>query len=121
MRKIQFIAYIYIHFNQNVDEKADISAKIEARKHLHAVFLLTAEQRQWRHDVADVQSDCREPWFILTPFKVMWRRVAQFNYWNVNYITFQWFTIGLFSKYTKNVNITQQFTARADIFLKQLF
>ena len=26
-------------------------------------------------------------------------------YWNVNYITFQWFTIGLFSKYTKNVNI----------------
>ena len=24
--------------------------------------------------------------------------------WNVNYITFQWFTIGLFSKYTENVN-----------------
>ena len=29
--------------------------------------------------------------------------MAQCNYWNVNYITFQWFTIGLFSKYTKNV------------------
>ena len=23
--------------------------------------------------------------------------------WNVNYITFQWFAIGLFSKHTKNV------------------
>ena len=54
-----FIAYIYIHFNQNVDEKSDISAKLEAGKkkqHLHAVFLLKA----------DVQSDCRESWFILT-------------------------------------------------------
>ena len=46
IRKIKFIAYSYIHFNQNVDEKSDISAKIEAGKHLHAVFLLTAEQRQ---------------------------------------------------------------------------
>ena len=46
IRKIKFIAYIYIHFNQNVDEKSDISAKIEAGKHLHAVFLLTAIQRQ---------------------------------------------------------------------------
>ena len=52
IRKIKFIAYIYIHFNQNVDEKYDISAKIEAGKHLHVVFLLTVEQRQWRHDVA---------------------------------------------------------------------
>ena len=40
-----FIAYIYIQFNQNVDERSDISAKIEAGKPLHAVFL-TAEQRQ---------------------------------------------------------------------------
>ena len=40
---MKFIAYIYIHFNKNVDEKSDISAKIEAGKHLHAVFLLTAE------------------------------------------------------------------------------
>ena len=31
--------------------------------------------------------------------------MVQCNYWNVNYIKFQWFTIGLFSKYTKNVNI----------------
>ena len=31
--------------------------------------------------------------------------MAQCNYWKVNYITFQWFTVGLFSKYTKNVNI----------------
>ena len=30
----------------NTEEKSDVSAKIEARKHLHAVFLLTAEQRQ---------------------------------------------------------------------------
>ena len=44
--------------------------------------------------------------------------MAQCNYWNVNYIAFQWLTIGFFSKYTKNVNITQQFTARADLFLK---
>ena len=38
IRKIKFIAYIYIHFNQNFDEKSDISANIEAGKHLHAVF-----------------------------------------------------------------------------------
>ena len=31
--------------------------------------------------------------------------MTRFCYWNVNYITFQWFTIGFFSKYTKNVNI----------------
>ena len=46
IRKIEFIAYIYIHFNQNVDEKFDISAKIETGNYLHAVFLLTAVQRQ---------------------------------------------------------------------------
>ena len=27
--------------------------------------------------------------------------MAQCYYWNINYITFQWFTRGLFSKYTK--------------------
>ena len=54
IRKVKFIAYINIHFNQNVHEKSDFSAKIEAGKHLHAVFLLTAEQRQRTHDV---QSD----------------------------------------------------------------
>ena len=43
---MKFFAYIYIHFNPNFDEKSDISAKIEAGKHLHAVFLLTAELRQ---------------------------------------------------------------------------
>ena len=42
-RKIKFIAYIYIRFNQNLDEKSYISAKIEAVKHLFVVFLLTAE------------------------------------------------------------------------------
>ena len=78
IRKLSSLV-IFIHFNPNVDEKSDISAKIEAGKHLYADFLLTAEQRQWRHDVADVQSDCREPWFILTSFKVMLRRVAQCN------------------------------------------
>ena len=45
-QKIKFIAYVYSHFNQNVDEKIDMSAKIEAGKHLHAVFLQTAEQCQ---------------------------------------------------------------------------
>ena len=35
----------------------------------------------------------------------MSRRVAQCKYWNGKYVTFQWFTIGLFCKYTKNVNI----------------
>ena len=28
-------------------------------------------------------------------------------YWTVNYITFRWFTVGLYSKYTKKVNILQ--------------
>ena len=41
-----FIAYIYIHFNQNVDDKSGLSAEIEIGKHLHTVFLLTAAQRQ---------------------------------------------------------------------------
>ena len=46
IRKIKFITYIYIHFNQHFDEKSDITTKIEAVKHLHAVFLLTSEQCQ---------------------------------------------------------------------------
>ena len=36
--------YIYIHVNQNLDEKFYLSAITEAVKHLHAVFLLIAEQ-----------------------------------------------------------------------------
>ena len=35
---------IYIPFNQNLDEKSYMSAKTEAVKHLHAVFLLTMAQ-----------------------------------------------------------------------------
>ena len=46
-KKVKFIAYIYIRFNQNLDEKSYIRAKIEAIKQLHAVFLLqTAEERR---------------------------------------------------------------------------
>ena len=45
IRKIKFIAYIYIRFNKNLDEKSHLSAKTQADKHIHAVFLLTAEQR----------------------------------------------------------------------------
>ena len=45
-RKIKFIANIYIRFIQNIDETFYISAKIEAVKHLHAVFLLSAEQHR---------------------------------------------------------------------------
>ena len=37
-------------------------------------------------------------------------------YWNVNHITFQWFTIGILSKYTKNVNI-QIYTQEMKCFL----
>ena len=37
---------LYLHpFQSNIDKISYISAKIEAVKHLHAVFLLTAEQR----------------------------------------------------------------------------
>ena len=78
IRKIKFITYIYIHFNPKVDEKSVRSAKIEAGKYLHAVFQLTAEQRHWRHDVAGVQSDCREPWLFgrhLTSCDVAWLNV----------------------------------------------
>ena len=53
IRKIKFIAYIYICFNQNLEKKSYISVKNEAVKQLHAVFLLTAEQ-------CDIQSDCKE-------------------------------------------------------------
>ena len=44
--------------------------------------------------------------------------MAQCNYWNVNYIMFQWFTIGLFSKYNKNVNI-QKYTSNKFISVHQ--
>ena len=36
IRKIKFIAYIYIPFKQNLEEKSYISAKIDTVKHLHA-------------------------------------------------------------------------------------
>ena len=38
IRKIKLIAYIYIHFNQNLQENFYISAKSGAVKHQHAVF-----------------------------------------------------------------------------------
>ena len=60
------IAYIYLIFYLEIDEQFDITAKIEAEKELHADVILKADQRHWRHDVSDVQSDCRESWFILT-------------------------------------------------------
>ena len=34
------IAYIYVRFNQNLDEKSYVRAIFEAGKHLHADFLL---------------------------------------------------------------------------------
>lgn len=34
-----------------------------------------------------------------------WCRVARCYYWNVNYIAFQWFTAGLFRKYTNFVRV----------------
>ena len=46
IRKIKFIAYIYIRFSQNLDENSYISAITEAGKHLHGVFLLIAGQRR---------------------------------------------------------------------------
>ena len=61
------IAYIYLIFYLEIDEQFDITAKIEAEKELHADFVLKADQRHWRHDVSDVQLDCRKSWFILTP------------------------------------------------------
>ena len=51
---MKFIAYIFTHFNQN--EISDISAKIEAGQHLHAVFLLTVY----------MLSAWRKPGFIAT-------------------------------------------------------
>ena len=60
------IAYIYLILCLEIDEQFDITAKIEAEKEIHADFLLKADQRHWRHDVSDVQSECRESWFILT-------------------------------------------------------
>ena len=62
------IAYIYLLFYLEIDEQFGITAKIEAEKELHADFLLKGDQRHWRHDASDVQSDCRESWFILTSF-----------------------------------------------------
>ena len=44
-KKNKFTAYIYIRVNHNLDKKSYISAQTETVKHLHAVFLLTAEHR----------------------------------------------------------------------------
>ena len=54
------IAYIYLLFCLEIDKQFGITAKMEAEKELQADFLLKADQRHWRHDVSDVQSDCRE-------------------------------------------------------------
>ena len=48
-----FIAYIYIHFNQNVEEKSDISAKFEAGKHLQAVFFLLAAESSMSNQIVE--------------------------------------------------------------------
>ena len=45
-QKSKFFAYIYIRFNQSLDEKSYKRAKSEAVKQQHAVFLLLAEQRR---------------------------------------------------------------------------
>ena len=45
IRKMMFIAYIYIPFYLEIDEQFGIIAKIEAEKELHADFLLKADQR----------------------------------------------------------------------------
>ena len=37
-QKIKFIAFIYIYFNQSLDEKPYISAKLEAVKQFHIFF-----------------------------------------------------------------------------------
>ena len=39
IRKIKFIAYIYVPFNQILDEKSYFTAKIEAVKHLHEILM----------------------------------------------------------------------------------
>ena len=68
MKKMMSIADIYLLFYLEIDEQFGITVKIEAEKELHTDFLLKADQYHLRHDVSDVQSDCREPWFILTSF-----------------------------------------------------
>ena len=50
-----------------------------------------------------------ENWFILASFKVMWRRVAQCNYWKVNFIQMVYYRV--FRKCGKN-QLLQQCTAR---------
>ena len=44
------------------------------------------------------------------------KNVNVMSEWNVNHNTFQWFTIGILSKYTKNVNI-QIYTQEMKCFL----
>ena len=36
---------------------------------------------------------------------LFWCRMIQCNYWSINYVMFEWFIMGLFSKCTENVNI----------------
>ena len=64
------IVYIYLLFYLEIDEQFGITAKIEAEKKLHADFLLKADQRHWRHDIADVTSNQ-----IVENHGLFWRHV----------------------------------------------
>ena len=61
-----------------IDYNSYISIEIEAVK-------VMAKYCQWRHKVADVQSDCKESWLILKSSENLWLRVAQYYYRKVSH------------------------------------
>ena len=74
MSKVNF-AYIYICFDQILDEKSSVGAKIEAIKHFHAEFLLTVEQ-------------CRRPSRLQ---RASDRRCMACCYWKLHYFQMVYF------------------------------
>ena len=93
MSKIKFIVYIYIYLH----EKSYISAKIGAVK-------IHTQSFCYLQNSANVQSDSREPLFILTSLTSrgpMLLLECKLHYVSVGYYR-------AFSKYTRNVNIKEQ-------------
>ena len=105
IRKIKFIAYIYIKFYPEFDEKSIIREKFEDWKHLHAVLVLS------ENSVTDAMTSptfnriVDEHVFLrhLQSCDVAWLDV-------IIDITFHWVYYRLFCKCTEYVNIKTSLT-----------
>ena len=75
-----------IHFYEEFDEKSCIKAKIESRKCLHAIFLLTVERHYWHHKSPTSNQINEYHGIYWRQLPIMWYRVTRCSYWIVKYI-----------------------------------